>query len=86
MTDSAFIRLARKLGAERGQNDAAFALAEGQYGEPRPPLSGEFADDPTPVSLAREIGLRSAADLFDVICSEYEDAYYDAWEAACPKE
>lgn len=52
-----------------------------EYG-PRSPLSGEFADDMTPYSLAQELGLDYDSEPthdMDNICDEYETAYYDAY-------
>lgn len=41
---------------------------------PEPNLSGEWADDPTPTSLAREVG-------YDGDDQDHEQAIADAWEA-----
>ena len=88
------IENARKLGTERGKREAEWALANDCYGEPRAPLSGEFAGDPTPQSVLAALGInwREATESNAVLdwhwhlLEEYEDAYYDAWEEACPNE
>lgn len=43
-------------------------------------LSGEMADDPTPNSLAAEIGIREPEDI-DEACSAFEEAADDAYWA-----
>lgn len=52
---------------------------------PYPNLSGEWADAPTPKSLAEDIGLDPESEqydwLIDAICTEWEDAARDAVES-----
>ena len=46
------------------------------------PLSGEWADDPTPTSLARDFGVDTAnGDAVDEIADTYEQAWDAAWLA-----
>jgi hypothetical protein len=51
---------------------------------PSSPLSGEWADDPTPTTLFRDLGLDAHAEAtfnpeaFDEVCSAYEDGFYEA--------
>ena len=78
------IAKARKMGADRGKADAVFAIAEGLYGEPREPLSGEWADEPTPKSVMNELGLDEG--YHQEVLDAYEDAYYDAWDKEDPDQ
>ena len=64
---------------------AAYARAEQQNGatEPREaPLSGEWADDPTPRDVARNAGYFEDDDpeIIDEIATAWENGYFDAWE------
>ena len=54
----------------------------------RPNLSGEWAGDPTPLSLAREItGEQDPdADLIDALAEAFEDGVSEAFEDACAAE
>lgn len=59
----------------------------------RPTLSGEWADDPTPASLAEDVGLCYYADagdadpdLIDAICDAWEDGVAETFETACAEE
>ena len=68
---------AAELGAER-------ARIEQQNGatEPREaPLSGEWADDPTPRDVARNAGYFEDDDpeIIDEIATAWENGYFDAW-------
>lgn len=48
---------------------------------PSSPLSGEWADDPTPATVLEDLGLiveDDAADDNDAILSAYEDGFYSA--------
>jgi hypothetical protein len=49
---------------------------------PSAPLSGEWADDPTPQTLAEDLGLDNEDDdeaaVLDDACSAYEDAFYQS--------
>ena len=63
-----------------------------QYLPRRPDLSGEYADDPTPQSLAREVlGVQSlrhtdaSNEEIDAIASAYEQGVSDAFEPACER-
>jgi hypothetical protein len=63
-----------------------------EYLPRRPDLSGEFADDPTPLSIAREItgldliGDGTAVEEIDAICDAYEQGVSDTFEDACVTE
>ena len=67
-----------------------------EYLPARPNLSGEWADDPTPYSLYREItgddpyivrGDRQSVEaLVDAIADEWERGVSDHFEAACQRE
>lgn len=46
---------------------------------PGGPLSGEWADEPTSASLARDLGMDPDEDDTDGICSEYERGFSDGW-------
>lgn len=46
-----------------------------------PNLSGEWADDPTPQSLAEDYGIEGRDDVLDEICSAWEDAASTAFYA-----
>lgn len=46
-----------------------------------PNLSGEWADDPTPNTLADDIGIRRDSRLMDDACSAWEDGCSDAFWA-----
>lgn len=46
---------------------------------PHSPLSGEWADDPTPTTLARDFEL--AEEDVDEACEAYEDGFYEAVHA-----
>jgi hypothetical protein len=56
----------------------------------RPDLSGEFADDLTPASLAEEITGADASeidsDLIDTLADAYEDGVSETFEDACVAE
>lgn len=54
----------------------------------RPNLSGEFADDLTPLSLAREITGQDDPDpdTIDMIADAYEEAVSETFEGACQEE
>lgn len=54
----------------------------------RPSLSGEFADDPTPQSLAEEItGVDGVADeVIDALATAYDGAVSEVFEDACVAE
>lgn len=65
------------------------------YLPPFPNLSGEMADDPTPLSLAREIvgeetldalGPMAADDLADAIAQAWEDGVSQTFEETCERE
>lgn len=45
---------------------------------PTPNLSGEWAGDATPQSLAEDYGIEGREDAIDAVCSAWEDA---AWSA-----
>ena len=45
----------------------------------RAPLSGEWADEPTPAALAEALGVEPDSDDMGDLCSAYEDAYYAAY-------
>jgi hypothetical protein len=51
---------------------------------PSSPLSGKWADDPTPTTLFADLGLDAHAEAtfspeaFDEVCSAYEDGFYEA--------
>ena len=51
--------------------------------EPAAPLSGEWADDPTPRTLAREYGIDDETEdgqhELEAVCDAFEDAYYAAF-------
>jgi hypothetical protein len=53
-----------------------------------PNLSGEFADDPTPASLARDVGANDGdiafygIDLLDAIATAWEEGRDEAWSRA----
>lgn len=87
-TEQVYIDSAKKLGYERGKAEGAFAVAEGLYGEPRPPLSGEYADDLTPAKLHERLGVPTG-DEWDTLCDEVDDAfeesYYEGWESVDPQ-
>ncbi len=53
-----------------------------------PNLSGEWADDPTPLSLARDItgGDDLPEDLTDALADEFERGVDDHFSAACERE
>lgn len=62
----------------------AYARAEQQNGvtEPREaPLSGEWADDPTPREIARNAGYFEDDDpeIIDEIATAWENGYFDTW-------
>lgn len=62
----------------------AYARAEQQNGatEPREaPLSGEWADDPTPREVARNAGYFEDDDpeIQDEIATAWENGYFDTW-------
>lgn len=45
------------------------------------PLSGEWADSPTPTGLARELGTDEMNDDFDDVCRAFEDGFsHGYWE------
>lgn len=48
---------------------------------PSAPLSGEWADDPTPATLLRDLGLEPGDDRVDELCDAYEDGFYSAVSA-----
>ena len=58
-----------------------------RYGPASGPLSGEWADDMSPDSLLRELGIDlgtlqdwdSSQEFEASVCDAYEQAYYDAW-------
>ena len=54
----------------------------------RPDLSGEYADDVTPLSLAREITSLEDPDpdLIDALADAYEAGVSETFEAACEAE
>lgn len=56
----------------------------------RPNLSGEYADDPTPQSLARDVtGLddfSETPELVDQIAEAFEDGVSETFELACEAE
>lgn len=63
---------------------AAYARAERENGatEAREaPLSGEWADDPTPRDVARNAGYFEDDDpeIIDEIATAWENGYFDAW-------
>ncbi len=47
---------------------------------PPAPLSGEFADDWTPRTLAEALEIDDERDDFDDLCTAFEDAYWLAFE------
>lgn len=53
-----------------------------------PDLSGEWADAPTPLTLAREITGEDEPDanVIDAIADAFESAVSDAFEPACERE
>lgn len=76
----AIARLLRMLGDGDPEAEA--------YMPARPNLSGEFADDPTPLSLARDITGQDdpSADLLDAIADAYEEGVSEVFETACEEE
>jgi len=55
------------------------------YGPAGPgPLAGEWADAPTPATLAAELDIDpdSSPDELHTACGDYEDAYLDGWRDA----
>ena len=71
--------------AGRDWRDVAKRTLEGiQDGDPAvldslpwPNLSGEWADDPTPATLAEDLGVDPCGDEIDDLCSTWEDASAD---------
>lgn len=59
---------------------------------PMPDLSGQYADDPTPISVAREVlGLGLDApeidgEVIDAIADAWEEGVDEVFEAACEAE
>lgn len=55
----------------------------------QPDLSGEFADSPTPNSLAEELGIESDDERLDDVCTEWENAsnetFWHEIEKTCRK-
>ncbi len=45
------------------------------------PLSGEWAGDPTPATLAEALEVSEESDDFGEICDAYEAGYFEAFEA-----
>lgn len=87
---------ARDLGRAAGAAAAADGLNEGMglgslldeatsTADRSGPLSGEWADDATPTSLLRELGLDAHAEesfrpgSTDSICDAYESGWFDGW-------
>lgn len=59
------------------------AIEDGDPGFEAPaPLSGEWADWPTPQTLADDLELdeEHRGSELDQICTDYELAYYEAWQ------
>jgi hypothetical protein len=46
---------------------------------PGSPLSGEWADGPTPASVLAELGVPEGSDVADEILSQWEDGHHDGW-------
>ena len=44
-----------------------------------PNLSGEWADDPTPQTLANDLGIETDDDRLDGLCTLWEDAAHQAF-------
>ena len=66
---------ARMLGRNR-----ALAERASNFDKPQDsPLSGEWADDPTPSDLAAILELTDP-DLIEEACNNYESSYFEAWE------
>lgn len=92
-----YVPQARKLGADAAKaaaswinaNDPRYVLELLEAGDPladeflpaTPELSGEWADDPTPLSLAREIVGEAFEDLSDETAGALQSTLADAWEA-----
>ena len=51
-----------------------------------PNLSGEMADDPTPRTLADDLGIDPESDLLEAACEAWEDGVFQTFELACERE
>jgi hypothetical protein len=100
--EPAYVRQARYLGAdtamaaatwvEMDESDATSILEDidpevlDRY--PEPNLSGGFADDPTPVSLAHDVGANDGdiafwgGDLLGPVCDAWEQGRDEVWNDA----
>lgn len=72
---------ASAAGATYAQAEIANGATEARTG----PLSGEWADDPTPRSVAYNVGFEVGdgdenSDAVDELADAWERGYFDAWE------
>lgn len=69
---------AAKHGGERARIEQQNGATEAREA----PLSGEWADDPTPRDVARNAGYFEDDDpeIIDEISTAWENGYFDAWE------
>ncbi len=88
-----FLEHAEELGRDAGHAAGTWAWDDGSSttadyqsfldgdAEIDPPawLSGEWADSPTPATLADDLGIDPASDDLDAACQVYEDAALDAY-------
>ena len=83
--------------AADGSTDAEYALRTIQQledGDPEawgylpeiPNLSGEWADSPTPRSLADDLGIDPESDLLEAACEAWEEGVSETFEDACIRE
>lgn len=68
----------RKDGYAAGKAQALYAVEHNLVDAEPPNLSGEWADDPTPNSLARLHGITDA-DEIDALCDSWEEGVEEAW-------
>lgn len=68
-----------------GTTHAQMQIAQGAT-EARPPLSGEYVDDPTPRSVSRAVGwdpeeliMPHEGDAVDELADAFERGYYDVF-------
>lgn len=68
---------ARMLGRNRALAERACGLEQNES-----PLSGEWAGEPTPSSLAEYLGLDTTdgSGTIEAVCDNYESAYAEAWK------
>ena len=67
--------------AKHGAAYARAQIADGQQHNIIDPLSGEWADDPTPRSVALAAGYEGDdGEDIDAIATAWENGYYDTWE------